>query len=167
MEKKLLYPKPMIHKAIYSLASRISDEFRDVHVVIVGKGGLFFASDLIRACGDLVTGISYISCQSYDGTEKSNEIEVVGTITEDTSSKTVLIVDDICDTGLTLAALHSNIAKDCKIAVSATLINNKARRRVDYDPTFSCFELNKDIFVVGYGMDYNNKFRTLESIYYI
>jgi len=117
--------------------------------------------------GDSVTGISYVSCQSYLASERTDEIDVVGTLTEDTSSKTVLIVDDICDTGLTLAALHSTIAQDSKEVITATLVSNKARRRVDYDPTFSCFELNKDIFLVGYGMDLDNRYRTLESIYYV
>lgn len=167
MKINMLYPKPMIRRAIYSLAESLSQDFKDLHVVIVGKGGLFFGTDLIRYMGDSVTGISYVSCQSYLASERTDEIDVVGTLTEDTSSKTVLIVDDICDTGLTLAALHSTIAQDSKEVITATLVSNKARRRVDYDPTFSCFELNKDIFLVGYGMDLDNRYRTLESIYYV
>jgi hypoxanthine phosphoribosyltransferase len=138
-----------------------------LHVVIVGQGGIFFGVDLIRFLDNNVTGISYITCSSYKGTESTGSVDIIGTLSEDVKTKDVLIVDDICDTGLTLAALCSNLKNKCKSISTAVLINKTSRRTIDYNPNYYCFETHKDMYLIGYGMDLDNKYRTLESVYFI
>ena len=164
---KVIFPKPMIRREVYRLSEYLSTKYKNIHVVIVGGSGLFFGSDVIKNMDDSVTGVSYLHCRKAVNSSEEEEIVITGSITEDISKKDVIIIDSVCSTGITLLYLSDYLRNECRSIITACLINKKARRVLDFNPDLSCFELDKDIFLVGYGMNLENRYKSLDSIYYI
>lgn len=154
-----------IQKRISEIAEQISEDYRNQKITIVSvlKGAFVFTADLIRAINTDVD-LDFIRAKSYVDTESSGEITYPDEYKIDVKDKNILIVEDIIDTGKTLSELKDNFlnqgCKDIKIAV---FLDKPSRRTADISPDYCCFEIENK-FVVGYGLDYNEKYRQLPYV---
>jgi hypoxanthine phosphoribosyltransferase len=144
-----------IRQRVAELGAELGDLYREsgVHVIPVLKGSFVFASDLIRAMTCGVT-VDFIGVESYgDGTESSGEPGLTLVPSLPLAGRQVLLVEDIVDTGLTLAYIQKLIKSRSPAGLrTVTLLDKPSRRRVDVDVYRALFEI-PDRFVVGYGLD--------------
>jgi len=163
---RVLIPEEKIRERIKELAEQISKDYerKSVHLVSILKGSVFFACDLAKRITVPVT-MDFMSVSSY-GDEKvsSGRVRIVKDLDETIQDKDVLIVEDIIDSGRTLAYLKdllgSRMPKSMNIC---TLLDKPERRVVDVDVKYIGFEI-PDEFVVGYGLDYQQRYRNLPFI---
>ncbi len=163
---KRLISEKEIKDRIKVLASDLYNKYGKEEVVFICtlKGAVFFACDLLKKYkGD--ARLEFLRVSSYKGTKSTGKIELNLSISkENIESQNVIILEDIVDTGNTLKFLKNYILdmnpKSLKIC---TLLDKKMRREVDIEADYSCFEI-EDLFVVGYGLDYNQKYRNLPYI---
>lgn len=164
-------PKPMItaeqiQKRIRELAAGIAASYEFDVILSALTGAYMFTADLSRALAKPQIRIAFIKASSYgDGTESSGQIKVSGLEKIDLKGKRVLLVDDILDTGNTMFAL-THMLKDTGAAEVRTcvLMNKEERRTANIHADFVGFEI-KNEFVVGYGLDYAEEYRTLPDIW--
>jgi hypoxanthine phosphoribosyltransferase len=137
---------------------------RDLVVVPVLKGSFMFAADLVRQI-DLPLSIDFLGLRSYDdGTETSGVVQITSDLTKPIEGKDVIVVEDIVDTGLTMAYLNENLRTRRPRSIQlASLLHKPARTRVPTEIDYLGFTID-DVFVVGYGLDYAQKYRNLPYI---
>ena len=133
-------------------------------LVPILTGSIVFAADLIRRL-PLKLSLGVVAVSSYPGqTMVSKGAHLRGEIPDDLSGAHVLIIDDILDTGRTLALVRSIIAEQAPASLRVcVLLRKRARQQVDLDPEYVGFEI-PDAFVVGYGLDYDGYYRNLPDI---
>ena len=163
---KVIITREEIKEKVEELGKKITDDYAGKDLVLIGvlRGSIYFLVDLTRKM-DIPFAIDFISISQYG--EQSDSAGVVR-ITKDLdlsiSGKDVLVVEDIVDTGLSLGYLLRNLKTrnpaDLKVC---TLLNVEARRIVEVPVDYKGFEI-PNIFVVGYGLDYNEKYRNLRYI---
>jgi len=162
---KPLFTTEQIQSKVTELADRISHDYLGKEIIAVGilKGSFMFFSDLVRAIQQPVT-IDFIVASSYIRTTSTGEVKVHYDVKEDLEGKNVLLVDDIIDTGISLNFLRERILTQNPESVKVcTFLNKKERRIVDVHLDYVGFEI-PDVFVVGYGLDYEDRFRNLPYI---
>ncbi|MCC0628639.1 hypoxanthine phosphoribosyltransferase [Clostridioides sp. ES-S-0108-01] len=162
---KMLTEK-QIKEKVYELGKEIEEDFKGEDLLVVGilKGASVFVSDLIR-CIDLDVNIDFMSVTSYgNSTESSGTVKILKDLDVDIEGKNVLIVEDIIDSGLTLsnlvAALKTRNPKSLKLC---TLLDKPQRRKANIPVDYVGFVI-EDKFIVGYGIDYAEKYRNLPYI---
>ena len=135
-----------------------------IHLVGVLKGGFMFMSDLVRAMSPRVT-LDFIAVSSYaKSTKSSGEVRMLKDLDSGLEGRHVIIVEDIVDTGLTLTYLQDILrARAPKSLKTACLLSKPSRRKVDVTVDYVGFTI-EDRFVVGYGLDYAEKYRNLSYI---
>ena len=155
-----------IKEQVYELGKKIEEDFKGEDLLVVGilKGASVFVSDLIR-CIDLDVNIDFMSVTSYgNSTESSGTVKILKDLDVDIEGKNVLIVEDIIDSGLTLsnlvAALKTRNPKSLKLC---TLLDKPQRRKANIPVDYVGFVI-EDKFIVGYGIDYAEKYRNLPFI---
>jgi len=154
-----------IQKKTRELADSISNDYEGKDLLAVGvlKGAFIFFSDLVRMIR-VPLSIDFLIASSYLKSESSGEIKLHYDIREDTADKDILLIDDIVDTGITLNYLRERILqKGPKSLKICAFLDKKGRRQVDVPIDYVGFTI-PDEFVVGYGLDYDNKFRNLPYI---
>ena len=154
-----------IQKKNRELADMISADYRGKNLLAVGilKGAFIFFSDLVRLIKVPLT-IDFIIASSYLKAETSGEIKLHYNIREDLANKDVLLIEDIVDTGVTLNYLRERILNEGPRSLKiCTFLDKKERREVDVPIDYVGFEIPNE-FVVGYGLDYDNKYRNLPYI---
>ncbi len=163
---EVMLTKEEIAEKVTALGKIITEDYRGREVMLVGvmKGSFIFLADLVRAI-DLPVTIDFISAKSYGaGTVSSGVVNVRMDTELNFEGKSVLLVEDILDTGRTLSALKQAIeargAEDVKIAA---FLDKPSRRVIDITADYSCFSI-EDRFVVGYGLDYDEMYRNLDFI---
>jgi hypoxanthine phosphoribosyltransferase len=136
----------------------------DIHFVCVLKGAFLFLADLVRSLDDRVT-IDFIAVSSYGaGKQSSGEVRLVKDVDASLEDRHVIIVEDIVDTGLTLHYLQDILRlRGPKSLRTACLLSKPSRRKVDVQVDFIGFTI-ADHFVVGYGLDFDEKYRNLPYI---
>jgi hypoxanthine phosphoribosyltransferase len=136
---------------------------RQLKVIAVLHGALVFAADLIREI-DLPLSLDIVQVASYHGTQSTGTVRHLAGPDGNLRDTDVLIVDDILDTGLTLAHVHGHIAalQPASIA-TCVLLDKPARRRNDFQADYVGFTID-NLFVVGYGLDFNGRWRNLPYI---
>lgn len=155
-----------LHKKLQKIGQEISRDYKKKDLVLVGvlKGSFIFLADLTRQIS-IDHDIDFIGASSYEGTSSTGQIVFTKQPDLELENRDILLVEDIVDTGNTLLKIMEFIQllnpKSIKIC---TLINKHERRKVKLDVDYSCFSLEKG-FIVGYGLDYNEKFRNLPAIY--
>ncbi len=152
---------------IAALGETITADLRDAgDVVLVGvlKGSYVFLADLARAI-DLPLEIDFLGLSSYGDSQKSTGVvQVTQDLTRPVAGKHVIIVEDIVDTGLTMSYLLENLATRRPASVKVcTLLHKPARAQVEVPLDYVGFEI-PDRFVIGYGLDYENRLRNLPFI---
>ena len=167
--KNILVSEEEIKEIAKTLGERITSDYKDSNkpliVIVILKGSMPFASDLIRHI-DMPMEIEFMKVSSYGaGTKTSGEIKIhLDLNREHLENYNLLIVEDIVDSGRTLQRLtqllknrNANCVKTC------TLLDKPSRREVDFVPDY-CGRTIPDEFVVGYGLDYNEKYRNLPYV---
>jgi hypoxanthine phosphoribosyltransferase len=136
----------------------------DIHFVCVLKGAFVFLSDLVRAFDDRVS-MDFIAVSSYgSSTSSSGEVRLVKDVDASLEGRHVVIVEDIVDTGLTLAYLQQILsAREPRTLKTACLLSKPSRRKIDVRVDYIGFTI-EDRFVVGYGLDYGERYRNLPYI---
>ncbi len=164
--EETLYSEEEILKRVEEISMQISKDYEDKDLLIVGilKGSVIFTSDLAKHI-KIPCSLDFMAVSSYgSSTESSGVIKILKDLDEDIEGKHVLIVEDIVDTGITLSYLleYLNVRKAASIEIVA-LLNKKARRKADIKVKYIGFDI-PDEFIVGYGMDYSEKYRNLPFI---
>ncbi len=164
--KEIMFTKQEIDNMIYKIASEINNDFvgDELVAVIVLKGSVMFAADLIR-CLTMNIKMDFLQASSYgSGTESTGVINIKKDIDTDIKDKNVLIIEDIVDSGNTLALLKENLgSRGAKSVKIASLLSKPSRRVVDVDIDYVGAEI-PDEFVVGYGLDMDEKYRQMDYI---
>ncbi|MGL4790189.1 MAG: hypoxanthine phosphoribosyltransferase [Anaerotignaceae bacterium] len=161
-----LISKEKIVKKIEEIAREIEKDYegKDIHFICVLKGGVIFMVDLAR-CINKNVYISFMDVSSYDNaTESSGNIKILMDLDEPIAGKDVIIVEDIVDSGRTLSVLKELLLsrKPASLKI-CTLLDKPDRRVANVDIDYTCFTI-PDEFVVGYGLDYAQKYRNLDYI---
>ena len=164
---KVLLDATTIQARVRELAAEIEADYppdEEVHLVCVLKGGFVFMSDLVRWMSPRVT-LDFIAVSSYaKSTESSGEVRMLKDLDSGLEGRHVIIVEDIVDTGLTLTYLQDVLrARAPKTLRTACLLSKPSRRLVDVKVEYVGFTI-EDRFVVGYGLDYAEKYRNLSHI---
>ena len=163
---KILIPETEIARAVGRLVEEIVEDYGDADLLLVGvmDGAVCFLADLMRAFPRSVE-MTTTRATSYEGTESSGELTVNYLPTrERVQGKHVLIVEDIVDTGATVADLAQKIEDLGAASVNVcALLNKPSRRTHDVEVAYVGFEI-PNVFVVGYGLDYNDHFRNLRDV---
>ncbi len=171
LEERLAPPRPLFDEAqlsarVKALARQISDRLPagTVHVVGVLRGAFVFMADLVRAL-PRDTRCDFLAVRSYGAaTETSGIVEITHDLSLPITGQHVLLVEDIVDTGLTLRHLLQLFAMRGPASLhTCTLLNKPSRRRVNVPVDFVGFEV-PDHFVVGYGLDFDQRYRNLPYI---
>ncbi len=163
---KVLFSRDQIARRVAQLGEKITRDFAGEPVVLIGvlKGAAVFLSDLSR-CIRLDATFDFISVSSY-GNQKQNsgEVKLLKDVDQSMEGKNIILVEDILDTGLTLSYLRNVLlAKQPKSLHIAALLNKASRRTEAIQADYVGFEI-PDEFVVGYGMDFAEKYRNLPDI---
>lgn len=167
-EINVLIDETELQERITKLAIQIDQEYigKDLVVVSILKGALYFTIDLTKKMKTPII-LDTIHAHSYVGTETTGSIKIQDDLSTNITGKDVLIVEDIIDTGLTLNKIKSHIlAKSPRSLKIAVLANKKQHRIIDVPVDYVGFEI-PDKFIVGYGFDYNEKYRNLPYIGYV
>ena len=164
---KVLISDEEIHRRIKSLAAEIEQSYPDgdeIHLVAILKGGFMFMADLVRAMSDRVT-MDFMAVSSYGkGTTSSGQVRVLKDLDSNLEGRRIILVEDIVDTGLTLHYLQELLrARAPRSLKTACLLSKPSRRKVEIDVDYVGFTI-EDHFVVGYGLDYAEKYRNLPYI---
>lgn len=166
---KVLIDRASIAATVHDLGKRISQDYPNGNLVLIGilKGAFIFLSDLIR-CLNIPIEIDFIRLASYgSGQISSRDVKVTKDIEISIKGKDVLIVEDIVDTGWTLAYLVERMSAHRPRSVRiCTLLDKAERREVNLEVHYVGFGI-EDRFVVGYGLDFDEKYRSLPDICYI
>jgi hypoxanthine phosphoribosyltransferase len=163
----VLLSEAVIKARIASLAAEIERDYpasEEIHLVAVLKGGFMFMADLVRAMSDRVT-MDFMAVSSYaKGTTSSGQVRVLKDLDSNLEGRHVIVVEDIVDTGLTLHYLQDLLkARAPKSMKTACLLSKPSRRKVEVQVDYIGFTI-EDHFVVGYGLDYAEKYRNLPYI---
>ena len=164
---QVLIDEESLNKRIKKLANQLNEYYEDKNeLVLVGilKGSIMFMAQLAKSTKINCT-LEFMDVSSYDdGTESSGNVKIIKDLDTDISGKEVLIVEDIIDTGRTLDALrHSLIKRGANSVKIITLLDKPERRIIEIKPDWLGFKIPNE-FVVGYGLDYQQKYRNLPFI---
>ncbi|HHB52722.1 MAG TPA: hypoxanthine phosphoribosyltransferase [Saprospiraceae bacterium] len=158
--------KDILKQKVKELAERINDEYAGefIEIIVVLKGAFIFASDLIRNL-TVDHAIHFVQFSSYSGTKSTNEIKEKLSVNFDVKGKNILIIEDIIDTGNTLNYFIEKLRKKHpkSLQIAALLFKPNAFKH-DFPVKFKAFDID-DKFVIGYGLDLDEKARHLKHIY--
>jgi hypoxanthine phosphoribosyltransferase len=162
----VLYGREEIHRRIEELGRRITDDYggREPVLLSVLKGGTWFLADLIRAIA-LPLAVDFMSISRYGGADESlGRVRILKDLDEDIGGRDVLVVEDIVDTGLTLSYLLAALrARDPASVEVCALLDKSVRRIAPLDVRYVGFDC-PDRFVVGFGLDFRERYRSLPDI---
>ena len=166
LKDELLLTKEQIAERVKEMGRQITEDFKgkDLTVICILKGAVVFFVDLIREI-DLPMTMDFMAISSYgSATKSSGVVRIMKDVDKPINGKDVLIVEDIVDSGMTLSFLRENLlsrgAASLKIA---TLLDKPERRRVPLHVDYFGFTI-PDEFVIGYGLDYAEKYRNLPDV---
>jgi hypoxanthine phosphoribosyltransferase len=154
-----------IQAKVGELARQISKDYEGKKILAVGilKGSFMFFSDIVRSIEVPLT-LDFIIASSYVKSETSGEVKIHYDIREDISDKHVLLIDDIVDTGITLNQIRERVLARGPLSLKiCTFLDKKERREVDIPLEYVGYVIPNH-YVVGYGLDYDNKYRNLPYI---
>ena len=163
---RVLLSEEEVDARIQEVADVINKDYegKDVHMICVLKGGVFFMCELAKRITRPVT-LDFMSVSSYgDDTKSSGVVKIVKDLDQPLEGKDVLIVEDIIDSGRTLSYLVENLkSRGAKTVRLCTLMSKPSRRVVEVPVDYIGYEI-PDEFVVGYGLDYAQKYRNLPYV---
>jgi hypoxanthine phosphoribosyltransferase len=162
----VLIPRAAVASAVAQLAAQLSCDYRDKNPLLIGvlKGSFVFMADLVRAL-DFSLEVDFVSLSSYgSGKESSGNVRIEQDLRSRARDRHVLVVEDIIDTGTTVAFLMKYLKKKRPVSLRlCTLLDKPSRRRVAVTIDYLGMAV-PDKFLVGYGLDCNEKYRNLPDI---
>lgn len=166
---KILFTEDQIRNRAKELANQIAIDYQGEEVILLCslKGGILWMADLMKEM-TIDVKIDFVAASSYgSGTTSSGVVKITKDVDMDLFNKHVIIVEDIVDTGTTLKHLRDYLKernpKDVKIC---TLLDKPSRRTIDLTPDYIGFTV-EDLFIIGYGLDYDQRYRNLPYISYL
>ena len=163
---KILISEDEIERRVAELGAQISRDYKDRQPILVNilKGGIIFLSDLVRQL-TVLHEIDFMSVSSYESqTESTGVVRILADLNINIEGKDVIIVEDIVDSGLTLDYIrHILLARRPKSMTICTLLDKKIKRKKKVPLDYVGFEI-PDEFVIGYGLDYMQKYRNLPYV---
>jgi hypoxanthine phosphoribosyltransferase len=162
---KILLTEAQVREGVARMAREIADSYagRPLTVIAVMTGSVVLLADLIRQLA-LPLRVGVLQASSYKGSTSRGELTINAQLMPDVAGREVLLVDDIYDTGHTLARVVQVLKEAGAASVRSTVLLRKSgRQEVEYTPDFVAFEI-PDEFVVGYGLDYRDAYRNLPYI---
>jgi len=162
---KLLLSESEIKKRVKELAEKISSDYKDKTPIFVGilNGSYVFMADLLRELSIQVE-VDFVKIRSYEGDSSTGTIKFRKDISADIDNRDVIIVEDIIDSGFTINFLVNRLRESGPKSVAvATALYKKEVAKLDFDVEYVGFEIPPE-FVVGYGLDYNERYRNLKDV---
>lgn len=164
---QLYLSKEQLQKRITTLAEELKTQYADKCPLFIGvlNGSFIFAADLLKVC-DFDCEISFIKVASYRGTSSTGEVSTLIGLDEDIKGRHVVFIEDIVDTGNTMAKLFSDLSayQPASLSLVSLLLKPEALQHPNLPLDYIGFEIpNK--FVVGYGLDYNGRGRNYPDLY--
>lgn len=164
--EKILLTEDEIKDKVTELGQVIARDYQDKELLMVGilKGAMIFMADLVRSV-TIPVQFDFMAVSSYGSSSKSSGVvRILKDLEQSIEGRHVLLVEDIVDTGLTLKYLLDNLlTRDPASLRTCTLLDKPERRKVNVKVDYNGFSI-PDEFVVGYGLDYNEKYRNLKDI---
>ena len=164
-----LFTQEQIASIVQGLADQISKDYtgRELVLVCILKGAFVFLSDLVRHLR-IPVQVDFVRLASYgSGMKTCGKIEITKDVEIPVEKKDVLIIEDIIDSGRTLQFLKDHLALSNPFSIKiCALLDKKARREVEMEADYLGTEVD-DLFIVGYGIDFNENYRHLPEIYYV
>jgi hypoxanthine phosphoribosyltransferase len=163
--ERILFDEPTIHRRLDELAVKISQDYRDrdLTVIAVLNGSVILLADLLRRI-PLPLRLDFISVSSYDGAESRGELVFRQIPRPDVAGRHVLLLDDILDSGLTLATIREKLETAGPASIRICVLLDKRKKRIrSVEPDYIGFSI-ADEFVVGYGLDFKERYRNLPCI---
>ncbi len=164
--KRVLVTKEQIARRVKELGEQISRDYdgESITLVCTLRGGCVFFADLIREISGDVE-IDFIAVSSYGaGTKTSGEVKMVKDLSSPIKGKNIIVVEDIIDTGVTLSYLKKLLSsREPKSLKICSLLDKPSRRKVEFEGDYIGFVIENE-YVVGYGLDYNQKLRHLPEV---
>jgi hypoxanthine phosphoribosyltransferase len=169
MSKEILFPYKVIQKRVKELADQISGDYTGRELIVIGilKGAFIFMADLVRAMS-IPCRIDFVRVVSYGaGSESSGKVVMTKDIETSINGRDILIVEDIIDTGLTLKYLVEWLKERNPLSLKVcALLDKRKKRKVSFEADYVGFTID-DGFLVGYGLDFSERYRFLPEIYVI
>ena len=163
--ERVLISAEELEAHVAEIGAQISRDFEGKDPIFIGvlKGCFIFMADLMRHV-TINCSMDFMAVSSYSGTTSTGAVKINKDLSEDIEGRHIIMVEDILDSGVTLNYLKNFllVRKPASISI-ATLMDKPARRKADVYADYSCFEI-PDAFVVGYGLDYNERYRNLPYI---
>ena len=164
---RVLLTEEEVNKKISEVAAQINKDYegKEVHLICILKGGVFFTCELAKRL-TIPVSLDFMSVSSYgSGTKSSGVVKIIKDLDEPLEGKNVIIVEDIIDSGRTLAYLIKVLKQRNPKNIELCTLLDKPERRVkkQVQVKYTCFTI-PDEFVVGYGLDYDQKYRNLPYI---
>jgi hypoxanthine phosphoribosyltransferase len=163
---EILIPAERIQQRVAELGRQIAADYRGRPLTVVGvlTGCLIFLADLVRQM-DLPLRLALVQASSYRGAAtRPGELRISPELLPDVRGRDILLLDDILDTGQTLASLKNYLLQSGAASVrTVVLLRKLGRQQVPLEPEYYAFDI-PDVFVVGYGLDYNDQFRHLPHV---
>ena len=165
LDTRVLFSKEQLASRVQELGKIITQDYKDKDLLVVGvlKGSVIFMADLIRTI-KLPMNCDFIGVSSYEGTSSTGHVRITHDLKVDIAGKDVLLVEDIIDTGLTVdyllkifSARNVNSLKVC------SLLSKPQAHKIDIPISYVGFEISNE-FVVGYGLDLDEKYRELPEV---
>ncbi len=163
--ERVLISEEELESKVAEMGQKISHDFEGKDPIFVGvlKGCFIFMADLMRHV-DINCSMDFMAVSSYSGTRSTGAVKINKDLSEDIEGRHVIIVEDILDSGVTLNYLKNYLEGRNPASISiATLMDKPSRRKAPVYADYFCFEV-PDAFVVGYGLDYNERYRNLPYI---
>lgn len=163
---RISYPEAEILKHVQAVADRINKDMKDKNPLFLAvlNGSFVFAADLMRLI-TIPCEISFVKLASYQGTMSTGKIKEVIGINEDLSGRTIIILEDIVESGLTMKRMIDSLGTRNPESIHiCTLLLKPEKLTVDLNIEYAAMEIPND-FIVGYGLDYNQQGRNLRDIY--
>lgn len=164
--KEVLISEEVINAKVKELAGRISNDYKGKDLLVVGvlKGSVIFAAELIKNI-TIPCQIDFMAVSSYgDSSETTGVVRILKDLDSEISGKHIIIVEDIVDSGITLNYLSNYLkSRNASSVEIVSLLTKPSRRKVDIDCKYVGFE-TPDEFLVGYGLDYAEKYRNLPFV---
>lgn len=167
-EIDILINKAKLEKRIEEMGKQIQKDYEGKEIVFIGilKGSVLFMAELAKSIKSSVI-LDFMDVSSYEGTESTGKIKINKDIRDSIEGKDVIIVEDIIDTGRTLTYVKEYLKQKNPNSIKiATMLSKPSRRVMELKVDYIGFAI-EDKFVVGYGLDYNEKYRNLPYIGYI
>lgn len=163
--ERVLISEQELREHVSAVGAQIKRDYEGKEPIFVGvlKGCFIFMADLMREV-DIDCSMDFMAVSSYSGTSTTGAVKINKDLSGDIEGRHIIIVEDILDSGVTLSYLKNylQVRKPASVAI-VTLMDKPSRRKADIKADYFCFEV-PDAFVVGYGLDYNEKYRNLPYI---